>query len=605
MKSVSRFYILLVFLSLDLIGIQLAHGAEKTVDPGKAERIKDGPRSIHTSVGTIEVYESADSPDRHYIAPLFRFASIEPSKIAKLSRFGGAEKTIKMKFEILNPNIREEVASVLSDIFKKTIYPGNVGNLPIYEIRIEPLDEDAKALGLGRFSIRLPAFNEASDVSLPVKSENAKEVVDAINEGDITFSISHAYNNIFLDMPIKQLSVTMIADTNAVRELKQQGKELMSAQQIEEAANGIRKELTSKMIEGFGKIEPESLTTETLTKAFSIGDTWRMDDLKLREMEQRLIKQFDLRVDPGKFQPFRIQKKVMEILNSASDLSAARKQYANEHHKNKESWNASGGFSIGSFEAGGDYQGAAEKVSDESLMSDDQFLDLLGEYHGIEYNIKEKSYRGVSVYDLQKIQLLQLLGDPTVTSVTVREMHDSGTRNLTKTPSAKEIQATAVGPDKQGFQIGDVIASILSESDFVKLHGVQWVLCDGRSVPETKFSEGVAQNVPDMRGRFLLGSQGVSMQNAPLTLPGVNQAGMTGGKETFMLTVQQLPPHHHPSASGKGFLGENGGPGGNVSGNPGGSGSWKTSFFTGVEGEGRPVKHLPPFFTVHYYVKVN
>jgi len=54
--------------------------------------------------------------------------------------------------------------------------------------------------------------------------------------------------------------------------------------------------------------------------------------------------------------------------------------------------------------------------------------------------------------------------------------------------------------------VGDITHSVLSETQFQALRGLDWVLCDGRSVAGSKLADefGFA-NVPDARGQFLRG----------------------------------------------------------------------------------------------------
>lgn len=54
------------------------------------------------------------------------------------------------------------------------------------------------------------------------------------------------------------------------------------------------------------------------------------------------------------------------------------------------------------------------------------------------------------------------------------------------------------------YQVGDVMHSMLGESDFNDLHGGGWVLMDGRSVVGTAYEAITGQtNVPNVGGRVL------------------------------------------------------------------------------------------------------
>ncbi|OAD23984.1 hypothetical protein THIOM_000167 [Candidatus Thiomargarita nelsonii] len=71
----------------------------------------------------------------------------------------------------------------------------------------------------------------------------------------------------------EELSARFIKDSHQLRRLDQQGKELMTAEQMAEATTEIRREIISKHIPSLGgKIEPRSIPLEKLAALFEVGD---------------------------------------------------------------------------------------------------------------------------------------------------------------------------------------------------------------------------------------------------------------------------------------------------------------------------------------------
>ena len=280
---------------------------------GKEEKVSDTSRTIDVEgVGSVEVFESVNTPDRYYIAPVFDFVLIEPSVIAK---FSDTDEAIKMKVKMVPPDVRKEVAESLTSLMGRRILVQNVGNLRLYAVFIDVDSQTTKNnFEVKEFRIENPVSTQGLDVSLDVKKEKGKDLAAAINRGEITFRLSYAYNSINLDSRREELRVRTVLDSSSYRRLEQQGQELMTADQMAEAAANMKRDITSVVYLGLGKIDSESLPIDKLITLFDIGETWKMDDDRLKEMEEEFIKRFDLKVNPADFQPFRVQKKVVETI---------------------------------------------------------------------------------------------------------------------------------------------------------------------------------------------------------------------------------------------------------------------------------------------------
>ena len=75
---------------------------------------------------------------------------------------------------------------------------------------------------------------------------------------------------------------------------------------------------------------------------------------------------------------------------------------------------------------------------------------------------------------------------------------------LGATPYA--LTASTVTSAPNGFGVGDVVASLLDETTFAKVHGSGWVLADGRDVTGSEYATITGNTtVPDLRGLFLRG----------------------------------------------------------------------------------------------------
>ncbi len=105
-----------------------------------------------------------------------------------------------------------------------------------------------------------------------------------------------------------------------------------------------------------------------------------------------------------------------------------------------------------------------------------------------------------------------------------------------------------------------------------------WLLCDGTN------------GTPDLRGRFVLGSgQGGGLSNR-----NINQ---TGGVESVVITIDQMPSHSHSSRITQWGGGDTNWPTG---GNWGNNLGWSTATSTGGN---QAHENMPPFYVLAYIMR--
>ena len=113
-----------------------------------------------------------------------------------------------------------------------------------------------------------------------------------------------------------------------------------------------------------------------------------------------------------------------------------------------------------------------------------------------------------------------------------------------------------------------------------------WAICDGKN------------GTPDLRGRFVLMAQdAIPSTNVP-TGSSVHPIGQTGGEETHVLTLAEMPGHTHITrGTGKGYT-NGGGPYPYVAADHNGMDS--------TEGAGENKSHntMPPYYTLVYIMKL-
>lgn len=104
-----------------------------------------------------------------------------------------------------------------------------------------------------------------------------------------------------------------------------------------------------------------------------------------------------------------------------------------------------------------------------------------------------------------------------------------------------------------------------------------WALCDGQN------------GTPDLRGRFILGASDL------------HEAGQTGGSETHILTIGELPSHNHGVAGVTITENDTGGSlfsGGENELSPSESGETENT------GNGDEIDIMPPYYVLVYIMKL-
>lgn len=131
-----------------------------------------------------------------------------------------------------------------------------------------------------------------------------------------------------------------------------------------------------------------------------------------------------------------------------------------------------------------------------------------------------------------------------------------------------------------------------------------WLVCDGAAVSRATYANlfrdiGVVWgpgdgtttfNLPDFRGRFLLGANPEPLIPPPMP-PTYYEVGETGGAEEVTLTIPMLPAHTHTGGFAAG------------SADSGSGGDGATSGTTGSTGSGDPVPIMPPYAVVVFLIK--
>jgi phage tail collar len=138
-----------------------------------------------------------------------------------------------------------------------------------------------------------------------------------------------------------------------------------------------------------------------------------------------------------------------------------------------------------------------------------------------------------------------------------------------------------------------------------------WLLCDGSTYKKTQYpalaavlgaiGNGADFMVPDLRGRFLLGSSAT------------HPKGQTGGEEMHRLTKAEMPSHSH-RVIGQGYSGswQNGVGIWQTDASSGSKWTTASSYESGAlgfleaqaEGGDQPHNNMPPFYSVGYIIKV-
>lgn len=183
------------------------------------------------------------------------------------------------------------------------------------------------------------------------------------------------------------------------------------------------------------------------------------------------------------------------------------------------------------------------------------------------------------------------------------------------------VLAAGLTPDKtDNTQLSKAIDALITDAGLsVQTGSILWfagdlipagyVECDGRAISRTQFNRlfsvldtkfGVGDgattfNVPDLRGRFVLGRDNMGGTSADrVTAPEADSLGAGAGEDKVTLSVAQLPSHTHSyvvaSSAGSGM-------------NFNGSGDGNLSTVTGSTGGNQPHNNMPPFITLKAIIK--
>jgi microcystin-dependent protein len=172
-----------------------------------------------------------------------------------------------------------------------------------------------------------------------------------------------------------------------------------------------------------------------------------------------------------------------------------------------------------------------------------------------------------------------------------------------------QIASNAVAPESLTVALRTLLNSLSPPGTICAFGGTNipdgWLLCDGHAVDGQKYpalfsaignSWGAGDggdsgfNVPDLRGRCGIGA-GTGISLSPRTL------GQTGGEESHVLLLQELPAHAHGIGI---YMGE----GERI---PMPSGSYSAGYqgerSTGNAGGNQPHNNMQPFGVVNYIIK--
>lgn len=125
-----------------------------------------------------------------------------------------------------------------------------------------------------------------------------------------------------------------------------------------------------------------------------------------------------------------------------------------------------------------------------------------------------------------------------------------------------------------------------------------WLACDGSTVDAALYPQLAAQmqHTPNFSGRTLIGAGNTYGQGF-----GANSfsVGETGGEPTHLLTVEEMPAHHHELNLYEGDRNWSGGTGNSYWGNDSNHTLTKS---TNNKGGNRPHNNMQPYYVVNYII---
>jgi len=534
---------LAVILALAGMSVYAGEAGPAAPPAGKEERVADTAYSVQVRIDgnleSYEVYRSMNTEERFYVAPQLRFLSADDvGNIASLGVDDKESAVVNMRIQLVPVAAKMALAQELAKMFPE-VENINVSDLCLDAVMFDLFDDRDKVFfgTQGPYLVKTPPYARSLDAVMRVRSEKADEFQKAINGGRITFLVSYGFNKVNLDYRQEMLDSALIKKSKSVQNLEQSGASVMNAQQMADTAQRIRRDISSRVIQELGgTIEPQSVPIDRLFDLFRVGEAWNLAENERRELEERWWTELNLDVDKKDFQPFKVQKHVIDIMNTEKEMTEKRKLYQRDYEENKQVFNASAKakYSGGSFGASGQssYALDAKNVEDSKKMTDDQFRDFIKAYHGVEYDTQDKLYRGLAIYDAKR-----MLSDSRVRliSVTVKPYLANGVKNLPLRPNApvpivlmetvreisKELGLAPVGSIVMWWGAKDGIPN-------------GWEVCNGDMPSDPKAT--LKYRKPDLQGKFTQGA-GNTVLDVTKEKPGGNTMQTLGG--------ENLPDHQH------------------------------------------------------------
>jgi hypothetical protein len=457
-----------------LLTLGLAIGAAQAQsEGGKDAQVGDDAFEVQIEGRAISFFQSINSCWSFYYVPQVRFDALgfEPEPIIARGFRRGPNYVVNFRLLLRPENVVVESvqaelrrAAILRDEARcgaSTVEGVSIAGLTIETLRFdvaEQADRDYFGVRASTYGPVAPSSGSAGtvDVTLLVDPSRGEEFVAEVNAGDVVLKVLLAWNGIIIDTRQAALRVADQQTSDAFRDLRAGGAELFLVDQVAEATAAIRDDLIFREVDSLGgDIEPASLSIDALLGLF--GDPLRIvaqSEERLRRLEERYLKQFDVSVDLKDYQPFRVAKRVHEIVDRATDLETARSEYLMTYDRERETFTASAGISYGPFRGSASYTRDVEEIRQAENLDEERFREFLKEYHEVTYDTEERLYRGLEIYDLATVDLSSTR---TISTVRVVPRLTRSTRMLTMTSQQLD---PAVLPPTAREELTDEIAEL-------------------------------------------------------------------------------------------------------------------------------------------------
>lgn len=428
MKSSINSHLLLivtaVFLTLSVNFKSEISGQEVTPQPKKKNSTqRDGPKvsdTAHTITfgpngGGALCHESLEGTGRYYLGPTFLFQRQDSDGESVVKRIAGdlnGKTQINANVEFIRSEGRVAAAKELSGIKGEEISYTQIDNLQITRayVTIRP-KELADHYG---FLAEPFAKNSAVQGTWPivflVDTDKADEFVTSANNGEVIFLFTYTYNGIKLDSEEIQVSFNRNSSTEKIRELAGKGRYLVTAKQIGEASKFIKNEISIKHRKGLSAIETGPIDVVGLFSDLKIQ--WLNDTGSQEEFAKRVWNEMGLDSSGQQlrdFRPIEISIKVKNIMESGLDINAKQKEYYNQYRMQKDQWKqtaqtSADWFGVFGGGANGSYEQIVESQIMDGAMNETDFHNFVKRYHAVEYDDIKLIWRGIELYDLQKLK---------------------------------------------------------------------------------------------------------------------------------------------------------------------------------------------------------